>query len=283
MNTAIQSPDAQVVDHEEYIHDYHSAHATKMVQQRRAATHAAFLLPYLHPGMDLLDCGCGPGTVTVGLASAIAPGLTVGVDIAQDQIEQARINAVREGSTNIRFDVEDLYALPYADNNFDAAYMQAVVGHLHNPMEALKEVWRVLKPGGVIGVRDSDFGGFLIAPTDPLIDNAFELYIRFRQDNGGDPYNGRRLREYVRRAGFVNTRASGAYECWGTEEETGYIVDVLLAELAGPRVTEHAVTHGWADREHFQQIAAALKRWGSHPDAFWGHSWCEAIGWKETP
>ena len=281
MNPAIQAMDPPTAHQEEYVHAYNSAHATKMVQQRNATTHAAFFLPYLQAGMSLLDCGCGPGTITTGLARAVAPGQTIGVDSAPEQVELAKANAASAGVTNIQFEVNDVYALPYPENSFDAVYAHALVGHLHDPVAALREMWRVLKPGGIIGIRDSDFAGFLLAPTDPLIDDGFSLYIRFRQDNGGDPYNGRRLREYVRRAGFVQTRASAAYECWGTEEETGYIVDVLLAELAGPRVTEHAVKQGWADREHFQQIAAALKRWGSHPDAFWGHSWCEAIGWKE--
>ncbi len=280
MNPALQPVDPQVEGHAEYIHEYHSAHAAKMVQQRNAAVHGAFFLPHLHAGMTLLDCGCGPGTITAGLAEAVAPGLTIGVDLALEQIELAKTNAAHGGAANVRFEVQDVYALSYADETFDAVFAHALIGHLHDPEAALREMGRVLKPGGVIGVREPDFAGFLLAPTDSLIDGAFDLYVRFRQDNGGDPYIGRRLREHVRRAGLVRTRGSAAYECWGTEEETGYIVDVLLAELAGPRVTRHAIQRGWADEAHFDQIASALRRWGANPDAIWAHAWFEVVGWK---
>lgn len=280
MNSATQSPDPESEVPGEYIHEYHSAHATKMVQQRNAATHGAFFLPHLHAGMTLLDCGCGPGTITAGLAEAVAPGLTIGIDLAAEQVESARAYAAQMGVTNVRFEAQDVSALSYADATFDAIFAHALLNHLRDPVAALREMRRVLKPGGVIGVREPDFAGFLVAPTDPLIDGAFDLYVRFRQDNGGDPYIGRRLREFVRRAGFVRTRGSAAYECWGTEEETSYIVDVLLAELAGPRVAGHAVQRGWADEAHFGRIASALRRWGADSDAIWAHAWFEAVGWK---
>ena len=47
--------------------------------ERTADSHAAFLLPHLRPGMALLDLGCGPGSITVGLAAAVAPGPTTGM------------------------------------------------------------------------------------------------------------------------------------------------------------------------------------------------------------
>jgi ubiquinone/menaquinone biosynthesis C-methylase UbiE len=280
MNPALQPVNPQVDSHAEYIHEHHSAHATKMVQQRNAAVHGAFFLPHLHAGMTLLDCGCGPGTITAGLAEAVAPGLTIGVDLAVEQIELAKTNVAHGSAANVRFEVQNVYALSYADATFDAVFAHALIGHLHDPVSALREMGRVLKPGGVIGVRDPDFAGFLLAPTDSLIDGAFDLYVRFRQDNGGDPYIGRRLREHVRRAGLARTRGSAAYECWGTEEETGYIVDVLLAELTGPRVTRHAMQRGWADETYFDQVASALRRWGANPDAIWAHAWFEVVGWK---
>src|SRR6187402_1236522 len=64
----------------------------------RTATHdAAFLLPHLRPGMALLDVGCGPGSITVGLAEAVAPGSVTGVDLQAAQVEQSRALAVRLG------------------------------------------------------------------------------------------------------------------------------------------------------------------------------------------
>jgi hypothetical protein len=50
--------------------------AIEWLERRNAAWHAAFFLPHLQPGMSLLDCGCGSGSITVGLAEAVSPGRT---------------------------------------------------------------------------------------------------------------------------------------------------------------------------------------------------------------
>ncbi|MCP4397870.1 MAG: class I SAM-dependent methyltransferase [bacterium] len=78
---------------EHYIHSYDAAHAKQVVRRRTAESHAAFFFPHLCAGMSLLDCGCGPGAITVGLAGAVAPGEVVGLDIEKSQIDLARSNA----------------------------------------------------------------------------------------------------------------------------------------------------------------------------------------------
>ena len=61
-----------------------------VMERRRAGIHAGFLLPYLQPGMSLVDIGCGQGTITVGLAEVLAPGEVLGFDLQEPQIEGAR-------------------------------------------------------------------------------------------------------------------------------------------------------------------------------------------------
>jgi ubiquinone/menaquinone biosynthesis C-methylase UbiE len=57
---------------------------SRTVHGRRTGAAAAFLAPYLQPGMRLIDCGCGPGSITADLAQLMAPGLVVGVDLRPD-------------------------------------------------------------------------------------------------------------------------------------------------------------------------------------------------------
>src|SRR5688572_22159205 len=57
---------------------------------RTASQQAAFFLPHLRPGMRLLDVGCGPGAITLGLANVVTPGDVVGVDVQASQVERAR-------------------------------------------------------------------------------------------------------------------------------------------------------------------------------------------------
>src|SRR5262245_56595824 len=114
--------------------------------RRTAQDSAAFFLPLLRPGMALLDLGCGPGTITAGLAEAIAPGIATGVDIARSDVPAPVV-----------FVEADARDLPFADASFDAIFSNALLQHLPDPLSALREARRVAKPGAVIVVRDADW------------------------------------------------------------------------------------------------------------------------------
>jgi ubiquinone/menaquinone biosynthesis C-methylase UbiE len=135
--------------------------------RRTAAQEAAFFLPHLRPGMRVLDVGCGPGSITVGLAEVVAPGEVVGIDVQQSQVERARDLAVERGVANVRFEVGDVYRLPFLDHSFDAVFAHTVLMHLQEPVRALAEARRVLRPGGITGVRDPDYGTMLSLPRRP--------------------------------------------------------------------------------------------------------------------
>ena len=148
---------------------------------RTAAQQAAFFLPHLLPGMQLLDVGCGPGTITVGLAKEVAPGDVVGTDLQPTQVEQARAVAAERGIANVRFEVGDAYRLPFPDRSFDAVFAHAVLMHLREPVRALAEMWRVLRPGGIVGVRDPDLGGEIFTPATLLQEERHALGRRVGQ------------------------------------------------------------------------------------------------------
>ena len=74
-----------IKDREQYTMGYGPA-ATGLMAMRSAQSHAGFFLPHLKPGMKVLDCGCGPGTITLGFAEVVAPGTAVGTDIEESQV-----------------------------------------------------------------------------------------------------------------------------------------------------------------------------------------------------
>ena len=80
----------------------------------------------------------------------------VAFDMAEEQVRAARDHAGETGIANIEFRVADIHEIPFADNTFDIAYANAVLEHLNEPVKALEELRRVLKPGGIVGVRDVD-------------------------------------------------------------------------------------------------------------------------------
>lgn len=263
------------------MHDYDGALTEQIIAGRTADVHGAFFLPYLRPGMTLLDCGCGPGTITAGLARATDPGTVTGIDLEESQLEIARENAAKLGINNATFESGNVYDLPYRDDGFDTVFSHAMLEHMHDPIAVLTEMRRVLKPVGLVGIRSIDLGATLIAPDDPVLTKAHDIWRKFRRHCGGDPFMGRRLRGLLREAGFARTIGTGSSESWGTPQSTRTIAAALTSEFTGPRIAETAIKKGWTDQAQMDATARALEDWGGHEDAFMSIVWCEAVGWKE--
>src|SRR5438067_1545844 len=113
---------------ERYTNGY-IAPVVDLLGKRSATWNAGFILPYLRPGMSLIDCGCGPGAITIGLTQAVAPGQVVGIDIESSQVEAARSLAAKMGVANVRFEVANVYDLPFPDASFDAAFAHTSLQH----------------------------------------------------------------------------------------------------------------------------------------------------------
>src|SRR5215510_9525920 len=95
---------------------------SRAVFARRTGRVAAFLTPHLRAGMRLIDCGCGPGSITVDLAQTVAPGAVVGIDLREDALAQGRALAEQRSIANVTFQTASVYRLPYPDGSFDAAF-----------------------------------------------------------------------------------------------------------------------------------------------------------------
>lgn len=245
--------------------------------RRTAERNAAFFLPHLRPGMRLLDAGCGPGSITLGLAAAIAPGDAIGLDASAESIAAATALAEAGGVANVRFERGDLMSLPYDDASFDAAFVHAVLQHLPEPLAALRELRRVLRPGGVIGVADADFDGALQAPSSPALERSNEIMGRMRQN----AWIGKHLRELLHAAGFARAAASASVMYEGTADAVRRSGEFWANYLAAPPLVAHVVARGWADEAAMREMSEAWRAWSREPGAFAARLGCEAVGWVE--
>lgn len=232
--------------------------------------------------MSLLDCGSGPGTITAGLAKAVSPGEVTGIEIEASQLDLARENAAKLGLTNIKFELGSAYELPYPGNQFDAIFSHAMLEHLREPAAVVKEMRRVLKPGGVVGIRCADMRMSLLAPSDDTLDLAYDIYLKYRQHSGGNPSFGRQCRALLREAGFTETTGTASCETWATEEATRAFLPFLLDELTGSKIVKTAIEKGWADQTQMGKAVTAINKWGEHPDAIFALVWFEAVARKEN-
>ena len=244
---------------------------------RSASRDAAFIVPHLRSGMQLLDVGCGPGSITLGLAEIVAPGEVVGIDAQSKQIEQSRELASARGRTNVRFETADVYQLPFADATFDIVFAHAVFMHLREPARALVELRRVLCPDGIAALRDPDVTASFRGPTTALLEQWRTVGSKVFRHNGGNPAVGRDYRRMLLDAGFARAEAGASADSAGTAEETFRKAEFFKAQARGYAHT--ALANGWTDQETVDAILADLDRWGGRPDSFAITVWCEAIAW----
>lgn len=233
---------------------------------RTAANVGGFFTPFLRSGMRLLDCGCGPGSITVGLAELVAPGEVIGIDASADLIATAQGNAARAGLRNATFQTGDVYSLPFADDSFDAVWAHALLEHLHDPVAALAEMRRVLKPGGLIGVRELDADSLLIGPESPALERFFELFIRLTRENGGDAQIGKKLATLLTAAGFRDVGMSVTVEQIGLAARQPFVSAGVFASnimaLLGP-----FEARGYATAVEIAEMRQALSDWAESPQS----------------
>jgi SAM-dependent methyltransferase len=226
--------------------------------------------------MRLIDVGCGPGTITVGLAQVVAPGEVLGVDFAPEMIEQARSLAKEKRISNVRFEVARAEDLPVADESCDAAFEHTLLEHVANPLRVLREMRRVLKPGGVVGLADGDWGTMLVEPSIPAMMDGFALYERIWRHNGGDPRFGRHQRALMRQAGLRYGETT-----YGSEEVPPSMADTIVALFLAPTVADRAIELGWADRPAIERYAEGVRTWGRQPDALGITGILQTVGWRD--
>jgi ubiquinone/menaquinone biosynthesis C-methylase UbiE len=231
--------------------------------------------------MSLLDCGCGAGSITIDLAKQVAPGPVLGIDRDAGQIEQARALAAEQGVNNVQFETGDVYALPLADAVVDAVFSNALLDHLRAPLDALREMERVLKAGGVAGVRSVDRDGYLLAPGDPLLEKWAAWTEQLKADQRISVRLAKNLRALLRTAGFVRVEASASYDSYGAAESVRLFGNAMAALAREGWYADQIIETGWADRAELEAIANTWQRWGESPDAFMALAFCEAVGWKE--
>ena len=253
---------------------------TQLLDRRSAQTNAARLLPHLKSGQRLLDFGCGPGTISMGLAKAVEPGEFHGVDMEESQIAIARSAAKAGGHDNATFHVGDVTKLPFEDGYFDVAFCHTVLTHVPDTAAVLREAKRVLKPGGLVFSRELIVSSSFIEPSEEKTRPAWNTFARLLAGNGGHPEIGKELREHFLTAGFADVRASASFESFGTPQDVDFFFQFALDWFHAPAVVAAAIKYGLATREQFDEWRSDLEEWRDTPGCFAALAFGECMGTK---
>ena len=261
-----QLPDGSV-ETARYTHG-HSAAVLSAHSRRGAADSAAYLLAHLNAGMDLLDVGCGPASITADLAERVTPGRVVALDAASGALEAARATLRDRGlSEQVEVTCGDVMALPFEDASFDVVHAHQVLQHLADPVGALAEMRRLTRPGGMVAVRDAVYSAMTWFPEPAGMEQWRSVYMATARANGGEPDAGSRLLSWAREAGFTDVTASASTWCYATPADRAWQSETWAQRCLtsfGPQ----AVELGLADSADLETMAEAWRQWGGSEDAW---------------
>ncbi|AGP38364.1 class I SAM-dependent methyltransferase [Sorangium cellulosum] len=263
-----------------YVLGYDDAVVDKLAK-RNAQREAAFLLPFIPLQGRVLDAGCGPGSITRGLAQLLPGGSVVGVDFDAGQIERARGRAAEQGLANVQFEVADVTALPYPDGAFDVVFAHTLMMHLRDPRAALAELSRVCAPGGIVGLRDG-LGSFDRLPGFPegaRVNDLHELLMAAIRASGGMPDVGLRLRGWFHELGMAMVRSQAHSVVYDSPADLTLLCSWHRSLLQG-RLGRTAVAEGLISAEALAGFMDRMEAWASDPGAISVVVWIEHIAQK---
>ncbi|KAK2071245.1 hypothetical protein P8C59_005684 [Phyllachora maydis] len=253
---------------------------------RTAESDAAFLFPHLKPGARVLDVGCGPGTITVGLAKHVGPGgSVVGIDLSDHVLDLARAhlahNPDREGSAEITFQTGNvLSGLPFADGEFDVVYVSQVFLHLppEDDVRAAQEMRRVLRRGGLLAARE--VGDMLWWPACLHLDRKFNR--KLIANTGRKEFIGGSMPKLLRTAGFrsEDMRIGAGTTVYSGKDSR----ETWAAGLAGRLAEGDAFRESWVKTgfsvEDVDETKRLIEQWATTEDAWYAALQSEILAWK---
>ena len=191
-----------------YVHGYDPRENLRLQDQ------ASTLVELLHSdttypaGSRVLEAGCGVGAQTVILASHSPRANIISIDISEDSVAAARKAVATAGFRNVTLQQADIFHLPFAPESFDHVFVCFVLEHLARPVEALKMLKAVLKPGGTLVAIEGDHGSAFFHPESEFAHRAIRCQMELQARAGGNALIGRQLHPLLIAAGFGEIHVS---------------------------------------------------------------------------
>ncbi|KAL4913080.1 S-adenosyl-L-methionine-dependent methyltransferase [Aspergillus aurantiobrunneus] len=213
--------------------------------------------------MNILDIGCGPGTITLDLATYVPDGHVTGLEMVEDVLPGARQLAESRGIKNIEFVTGDANSLTYNEGSFDVVFCHQVLQHVRDPSGMLREMRRVCKKGGIVAAREADYSVFMWYPELPGLRRWQELYDKVARRNGGEPNAGRYLHIWARQAGFEarDVECSVSSWCFAKPEEVQWWGETWQERVVKSAFAKGAVDNGLASTEELEDISETWGQW----------------------
>ena len=229
----------------DYVHGYSETEAGRLSDQAHTLEELLHHDTFFPAGCRVLEAGCGTGAQTAILARRCPGAQITSIDLSESSLEAAEHRLCQAGLDLVTFEKADIYHLPYDAGSYDHVLVCFVLEHLARPVEALKELKRVLVPGGTLTAIEGDHGSFYCHPETPEAHRVVQCLIDLQGQMGGNALIGRQLFPLLRQAGFreVNVTPRVVYVDGSRPEwEEGFSRNTFIAMVEG--VATQAIARG---------------------------------------
>jgi ubiquinone/menaquinone biosynthesis C-methylase UbiE len=145
---------------------------------------------------DILDAGCGTGEFTSRIARLFPEARATGVDLVEESLELARARCA-DLAPRVAFQQADIYELPFESGAFDLVACRHVLQAIPDAPRVLRELVRVLRPGGRLHLIAEDYG-MIHMPSPELARFWLDMPLRFGRATGTDLHIGRHVASHLR-------------------------------------------------------------------------------------
>jgi ubiquinone/menaquinone biosynthesis C-methylase UbiE len=253
----------------EYVHGYDDRESARLQAQAGSVVELLHADTRYPPSSTVLEVGCGTGAQTVTLATNSPDARFISFDRSAASLATARERVRAAGLENVELWQAELFALPFAEESFDHAFVCFVLEHLPDPVHALRTIGRLLKHGGTISVFEGDHGSTLFHPESKAARVAIECQVELQRRVGGNANIGRQVYPLLVEAGFESVRVSPRMVY--VDASRPHLVDFFTrrtyaAMIEGVR--EPAIDARIIDRDSFDAGIRALYRTAENDGVF---------------
>lgn len=264
----------------DYIHGYSKKETIRLVDQANTLAELLHHDAKYPPGDKILEAGCGVGAQTVILAKNSPDAQITSIDISKDSINQAKALIEEERISNVKFQIADIFDLPFEDESFDHVFVCFVLEHLKNPSKALESVKRVLKKGGSITVIEGDHGSCYFYPESREALKDWRCLIRVQKHLKCNPLIGREIYPLLLQAKFKNIEVTPRMvyvDSSKPELVEGFIKKTIIAMVEG--VKEQALALKLVDEKSWEKGIKDLHK-TTEPDGVFCYNFFKGVGIK---
>ena len=263
-----------------YVHGYDQRENKRLEDQASTLVELLHADTFYPPGSQVLEAGCGVGAQTITLARSSPDAQIVSVDISESSLADAKKKIREAGLTNVSFQQGDIYHLPFQAGSFDHLFVCFVLEHLKQPIEALKALKVLLKPGGTITVIEGDHGSTYFHPDSNAAHQAIQCQVELQRRAGGNANIGRELYPLLNTTGFSSVHVSPRMVYVdGSRPQLveGFTKNTFTAMIEGVR--EASLKAGLIEQQIFENGIRALYR-TTEPDGVFCYTFFKAVAYK---